>query len=73
MKVFPLAKIHERLFQINKIIIGQVVLAPGTGIAVTLHKTLPRHIIFPQAVGDDMHMDIAVAIMQFLTLILSFS
>ena len=62
MKILPLAQIHKRLFQAGKVIVGQVVLAPGTGIAVTLHKILPLHIVFPQAVDDDMHMDVAAAI-----------
>lgn len=35
----------------------------SAGIAVTRHKVLTLHIIFPQAVDDDMHMDVAAPIM----------
>ncbi len=34
---------------------------PGAGIAVKFHKVLTLHIIFPQAVEHDMHMDVAAA------------
>ena len=36
---------------------------PSTGITVTLHKVLTLHIIFAQAVDNNMYMDIAVSVM----------
>ena len=40
-----------------------MVLIPGAGITVTLHKVLTLHIIFAQAVDNDMHMDVAASVM----------
>ena len=40
-----------------------MMLIPGTGIAGPLHEVLTFHIIFPQAVDHDMHMDVAAFIM----------
>ena len=36
---------------------------PSTGITVTFHKVLTLHIIFAQAVDNDMYMDIAASVM----------
>ena len=36
---------------------------PSTGITVTLHKVLTLHIIFAQAVDDNMYMDVAASVM----------
>lgn len=38
-------------------------LIPGTGIAWAFHEVLTFHIKFTQAVGYDMHMDVAALIM----------
>ena len=40
-----------------------MVLIPCTGITITLHKLLTLHIIFAQAVDNDMYMDIAAPVM----------
>lgn len=63
MQIFAMAYIHDRLLQVNEIIFCKVVFVPGTGIAGSLHKILPFHIIFPQTVDDNMHMNVAASIM----------
>ena len=40
-----------------------MVFIPCAGLAVTLHKILTFHIIFAQAVDNDMHVDVAASIM----------
>ncbi len=40
-----------------------MVLISGTGIAGPIHEALAFHIVFPQAVNDNMHMDVAAFIM----------
>ena len=40
-----------------------MVLVSGAGIAVTLHKILTLHIIFAEAVDDNMYMDVAAPVM----------
>ena len=63
MQIFTVAYVHNRLLQVNQVILCKVVLVPGTGIAIPLHKILVFHIVFPQAVDYDMHMDVASPIM----------
>ena len=62
VELLPVAQIHHILFQIKEIIFREMMFISGTGIAWPFHEALPLHVILPQAVDHDMHMDVAAFI-----------
>ena len=62
MQLLSVAQIHHILFQIGKIIIRKMMFIASTGIAWPFHEILTFHIMFPQAIDNDMHMNVATLI-----------
>lgn len=58
-----MAYVHDGLLHVNQVIFRLVMFESGQGIAVAFHERLTLHVIFPQAVDHDMHIDIAAFVM----------
>ena len=63
MKSLPLTDLHDLRLQIFEIARCQIVLVAGTAVDVPLHERLLFNIQFPQAVHDEMNMNITASVM----------
>ena len=63
MKSLPLTDLHDLRLQIFEIARCQIVLVAGTAVDVPIHERLLFDIQFPQAVHDEMNMNITASVM----------
>ena len=57
------AQLHNLGFEVFHSRVGAAVLAPGFCVCRSVHVGQQRYFLYPQAVDDDMHMDIAAVVM----------
>ena len=63
VKPLPVAHLHDFGFEVAQGRVGTAVLATGFCVGWPVHVGQERHFLNPQAVNDDMHMDIAAVVM----------
>ena len=63
IKPLPVAHLHDFGLEVAQGRVGTAVLAPGFRVGWPVHVGQERHFLNPQAVNDDMHMDIAAVVM----------
>ena len=63
VKPLPVAHLHDFGFEVAQGSVGTAVLAPGFRVGWPVHVGQERHFLNPQAVYDDMHMNVAAVVM----------
>src|SRR5699024_9337065 len=63
VKPLPVAHLHDFGFEVAHGSVGTAVLATGFCVSWPVHVGQERHFLYPQAVNDDMHMDVAAVVM----------
>ena len=63
VKPLPVAHLHDFGLEVAQGSVGTAVFAAGFCIGWPVHVGQERHFLYPQAVDDDMHMDIAAVVM----------
>ena len=63
VKPLPMAHLHDFGLEVAQGRVGTAVLATGFRVGWPVHVGQERHFLYPQAVNDDMHMDIAAVVM----------
>ena len=61
--MLPVAHLHNFGFEVAQGRVGTAVLATGFRVGWPVHVGQERHFLNPQAVNDDMHMDISAVVM----------
>ena len=62
VKPLPVAHLHDFGFEVAQGSVGTAVLAAGFRVGWPVHVGQERYFLYPQAVNDDMHMDIAAVV-----------
>lgn len=62
-KPLPVAHFHDFGLEVAQGSVGTAVLATGFRVGWPVHVGQERDFLYPQAVNDDMHMDIAAVVM----------
>ncbi len=63
VKPLPVAHLHDFGFEVAQGRVGTAVLATGFRVGWPVHVGQERHFLNPQAVNDDMHMNVAAVVM----------
>ena len=63
VKPLPVAHLHDFGLEVAQGRVSTAVLATGFRVGWPVHVGQERHFLYPQAVNDDMHMDIAAVVM----------